>query len=220
VALLRRAASDDRPDVRDDALAALQRVLLAAEPLAPPAQLLAGLYDSALLPLFAELVDVARRRGREAAAAERSLRQAIPSLCKPLLQYLPTLRAQLPAEEWGALWAAVLDRLAAAARVAASEELAEAVPEALKNCILVMATAGALTPDDAPFWELTWKRAAAVDEGLTPALLALARPTPHPAPAEPTAAAEPVAEPVAEAEAEAEPAEQAHTAAEEEEDAR
>jgi brefeldin A-resistance guanine nucleotide exchange factor 1 len=177
VTTLRRLAGDERPDVRDDALSALQRVLLAAEPLSPPAPLLASLYDASLLPLFGELVDVARRRGRDAAGAERALRHAIPALCKPLLQYLPALRAQLPAEEWARLWAAVLDRLAAAARVAASEELAEAVPEALKNCLLVMATAGALSPEDAPFWDMTWRRAAAVDARLTPALLQLARPS-------------------------------------------
>jgi hypothetical protein len=112
-------------------------------------------------------VDAARRRGRDAAAAERALLAALPLLCKPLLTYLPQLLAGLPPPEWHALWAAVLDRLCATARVAASEELQEAVPEALKNCILVFATSGAQAEQTDGFWELTWRRAGAVDAGLT-----------------------------------------------------
>jgi hypothetical protein len=84
-----------------------------------------------------------------------------------MLTYLPTLLAGLPPPEWHALWAAALDRLCACARVAASEELQEAVPEALKNCILVFATSGAPVEHSDAFWELTWRRAAAVDAGLT-----------------------------------------------------
>ena len=171
VAQLRRLSCDERCEVREEALSALLRVLLAAQPLGLPAGQLAAVYEAQLLPLFGELVDTARRRGREAHAAERALCAALPLLCKPLLTFLPLLRSGLPAGEWHALWAAVLDRLCAAARVAATDELAEAVPEALKNCILVFATSGALEASDTAFWELTWRRAAAVDPQLTPQLL-------------------------------------------------
>ena len=181
VALLLRAhCLDARPGVRDDAMAALLRVLLAADAMQPPAAVLRRLYDDALLPLVSDLVDTARRRGRDAVTAERSLCVALPLLCKPLLGHLSTLRSGLAPGEWHALWSAVLDRLVAASRVAASDELADAVPEALKNCILVFATTapeGGSTGTDDPFWEMTWRRAAAVDAGLTPAMLQPMRPS-------------------------------------------
>ena len=55
---------------------------------------------------------------------------------------------------------------------AKSEELQEAVPEAVKNMLLVMSASGALAPG-APegLWENTWKRAAAIDAGLTPSIV-------------------------------------------------
>ena len=58
------------------------------------------------------------------------------------------------------------------AKTAQTEELREAVPEAVKNMLLVMSAQGVLAPG-APegLWETTWKRAAAIDEGLTPAIV-------------------------------------------------
>jgi brefeldin A-resistance guanine nucleotide exchange factor 1 len=46
------------------------------------------------------------------------------------------------------------------------------VPEAAKNMLLVMSAQGVLAPG-APqgLWEETWKRAAAVDKSLTPAIV-------------------------------------------------
>jgi brefeldin A-resistance guanine nucleotide exchange factor 1 len=51
--------------------------------------------------------------------------------------------------------------------VAKGDELKEAVPEALKNILLVMASLGVLTPA-APggLWDLTWKAAAAISPTL------------------------------------------------------
>jgi len=192
--LLASHCTDARPVVRDDAMAGLLRVLLAgADGMQPPASLLRRIYEDALLPLASQLVDTARRRGRDAAAAERSLVSALPLLCKPLLGHLNELRNWLQPGEWHALWASILDRLVAASRVASSDELADAVPEALKNAILVLATCcpdGESGPSDDPFWEMTWRRAAAVDAGLTPKMLQLA--TTRPAATEP-AVAPPVA---------------------------
>jgi len=52
-------------------------------------------------------------------------------------------------------------------QVAKGDELKEAVPEALKNILLVMASLGLLTPA-APggLWDLTWKAAAAISPTL------------------------------------------------------
>ena len=58
------------------------------------------------------------------------------------------------------------------AKTAQTEELREAVPEAVKNMLLVMSAQGVLAPAaPARLWETTWKRAAAIDEGLTPAIV-------------------------------------------------
>jgi len=79
------------------------------------------------------------------------------------------------AEKWTRVspwWLAVLDRMEALLKNAKSEELIEAVPEAVKNMLLVMSAQGVLAPG-APqgLWETTWKRAAAIDPGLTPAIV-------------------------------------------------
>ena len=65
-----------------------------------------------------------------------------------------------------------MDALERLLRCAKSEELQEAVPEAVKNMLLVMSASGALAPG-APegLWENTWKRAAAIDAGLTPSIV-------------------------------------------------
>ena len=64
------------------------------------------------------------------------------------------------------------DRNAEVLKHARSEELREAVPEAVKNMLLVMSAQGVLAPG-APegIWETTWKKAAAIDAGLTPAIV-------------------------------------------------
>lgn len=190
-ALLRRCCCDERADVRDDAVHALLRSLLSAShSLAPPASLLLRLFDAALLPLFGELVDGCRsKRGRDPAPAERSLAAAVPLLVKPFLAFLPVLALELKPEDLHRLWAAVVERLAAAARAASSppsqsaDELSEAVVEALKNCVLVMHASGVLTREGTPeLWAFTWKRAAAISPLLTPAILAPREPRPKPPP--------------------------------------
>ena len=54
-------------------------------------------------------------------------------------------------------------------------ELHEAVPEAVKNMLLVMAAQGVLRESggggDAELWSTTWKKAAAISPELTPAIL-------------------------------------------------
>ena len=69
-------------------------------------------------------------------------------------------------------WFATLDSLRLTGEAATCEELREAVPEAAKNMLLVMSAQGVLAPG-APqgLWEETWKRAAAVDKSLTPAIV-------------------------------------------------
>ncbi|KAK3259655.1 hypothetical protein CYMTET_31358, partial [Cymbomonas tetramitiformis] len=77
------------------------------------------------------------------------------------------------------LWTQVLEQFQKCMKCGRGDELTEAVPEALKNILLVMATQGVLRPpgngtsaEAAALWEKTWKAAAAISPSLKPELLA------------------------------------------------
>ena len=69
-----------------------------------------------------------------------------------------------------ALWLTILDFMEKFIRAATSDLLADAVPESLKNMLLVMDTAGifnsgptgsgyaSVQPATTPLWELTWDK--------------------------------------------------------------
>lgn len=174
VASLQRCSLDERAEVRDEALVSLQRVLLASEPLAPPPQLWGSIINGALLPLLDSLIALwnraaGSRNSKAAVAAERSLRLGLGLTSKVILQFMPTLR-RLPADAFLRAWEEILDRFGAAVR-RPSDELAEAVPETLKNILLIMHTTGALLPEDAELWKVTWAKCQAICQDLTPAIL-------------------------------------------------
>ena len=85
---------------------------------------------------------------------------------------LPAMLESASSAEFAAAWGKALDRMRSVGDAARGEELREAVPEAAKNMLLVAAAQGVLAPG-APegLWETTWKRAAAIDPGLTPAIV-------------------------------------------------
>lgn len=173
VASLQRCCLDERPDVRDEALVSLQRVLLASEPLAPPPQLWASIINGALLPLLDSLISVWTRAGssrsKNGVFAERSLRLGLGLTSKVILQFMSTLR-KLPVDAFLRTWEDILDRFAAAVR-RPSDELQEAVPEMLKNILLIMHTTGALGPGDEVLWKATWAKCQSICVDLTPAIL-------------------------------------------------
>ncbi|KAJ9530132.1 hypothetical protein QJQ45_023410 [Haematococcus lacustris] len=82
---------------------------------------------------------------------------------------------------WGTAWRAILDCLVMGMEKAAprSEQLAEALPETLKNCLLMLHTKGVLQPgwrdaaDGSDLYHLTWRAARRVSSGLTPDVLML-----------------------------------------------
>mmetsp|Transcript_36382 Transcript_36382/g.65106 ORF Transcript_36382/g.65106 Transcript_36382/m.65106 type:complete len:100 (-) Transcript_36382:86-385(-) len=93
-------------------------------------------------------------------------------LSKSLLQSLPVLRS-LPA--FPEIWVATLTALQDCTKNH-SEELAEAVPENLKNMLRCMSHQQVLTPSwadasGASLWELTWKKSQSISTGLTPHVL-------------------------------------------------
>lgn len=173
--LRRVAETEDRPGVRDDAVLTLQRVLLAAEGLNAPATHWMAVLDGTLLPMLTELGDRCKkaRGGAEGRTAhERTARLAVSCVAKTFLQYLGAMLEAATPSQFTQAWLAVLDRMESLLKNAKSEELIEAVPEAVKNMLLVMSAQGVLAPG-APqgLWETTWKRAAVIDPGLTPAIV-------------------------------------------------
>jgi brefeldin A-resistance guanine nucleotide exchange factor 1 len=110
-------------------------------------------------------------RSPERIASERTAHLAVSCAAKTFLAKLPATSAAEPVA-FAEAWFALLDALRAMGEAATCEELREAVPEAAKNMLLVMSAQGVLAPG-APqgLWEETWKRAAAVEPSLTPAIV-------------------------------------------------
>ena len=168
------AVGEDRAAVRDDAILTLQRVLLASDGLNAPATHWCGVCSGVLMPVLEAMGERVRAapRGDAKAIAERTARLGVSCVAKAFLQYLPAMLTAATPAQFAAAWTEVLDRNAEVLKHARSEELREAVPEAVKNMLLVMSAQGVLAPG-APegIWETTWKKAAAIDAGLTPAIV-------------------------------------------------
>ena len=168
------AREETRAAVRDDAILTLQRVLLASDGLNAPATHWVRVCSGVLMPLLEAMGERTRAapRGDAKASAERTARLGVSCVAKAFLQYLPAMLTAATPVQFAAAWTEVLDRNAEVLKHARSEELREAVPEAVKNMLLVMSAQGVLAPG-APegIWETTWKKAAAIDAGLTPAIV-------------------------------------------------
>ena len=177
VAYLRRVATvDARASVRDDAALTLQRALAGGDALGAPPEYWARCFapDGVLTGMLREMC--ARfgsmpARSPERIASERTAHLAVSCAAKTFLAKLPATSAAEPVA-FAEAWFALLDALRAMGEAATCEELREAVPEAAKNMLLVMSAQGVLAPG-APqgLWEETWKRAAAVEPSLTPAIV-------------------------------------------------
>ena len=177
VAYLRRVATiDARASVRDDAALTLQRALAGGDALGAPPEYWARCFapDGVLTGMLREMC--ARfgsmpARSPERIASERTAHLAVSCASKTFLAKLPATSAAEPVA-FAEAWFALLDALRAMGEAATCEELREAVPEAAKNMLLVMSAQGVLAPG-APqgLWEETWKRAAAVEPSLTPAIV-------------------------------------------------
>ncbi|KAI0273816.1 hypothetical protein BC834DRAFT_855713 [Gloeopeniophorella convolvens] len=190
---LSHQATSRAPDIRAPALSALTRALLG--PLvAPPPHAVPDVFARVLYPLFGAL-DASEARVRAAAL-----------LCKAFMRFCVGER---PDAEAGACWVRVLECLEHLLRTDRSDQLAEAVPESLKNVILVMNAAGMLVPpsasahegedkpgeeDEAPpvrLWHITRDKLEAFMPGFMDSVIP--PPPPPPSHAEPPAAEEPAA---------------------------
>lgn len=127
-----------------------------------------AVFQEVLLPLVSSLASQLQRSRDRHSELDRTLRLAVNMLTKSLLQSLPVLRT-LPA--FPAIWVSTLTALQDCTKNH-SEELAEAVPENLKNMLRCMSHQQLLVPawvdsSGASLWELTWKKSQTISTGLT-----------------------------------------------------
>eukprot|EP00884_Botryococcus_braunii_P022699 jgi/Botrbrau1/9112/Bobra.0305s0016.2 len=175
VAGLANFGHDPNAALRTHALVILHRVLSSSDVLDLGGPLWMKVVDESVTPLLAQLAHMVGRVPRDSAMmeTEKSLRMGVVLETKVVLQYIDVL---LPEPGFAALWAKVLQTLQDCTKNK-SEEAAEAVPEAIKNMLLVLAAQGILTPEwkdpeGKSLWELTWRKVRTVSSGLTPQILA------------------------------------------------
>lgn len=173
-ALCKQVCVEGDPNLRNHAVVLLHRVVSPElhEGLGLPASTWGAVFQDVLLPLVSELAALLQSNSRDHAELDRTLRLAVNMLSKSLLQSLPVLRS-LPA--FPEIWVATLTALQDCTKNH-SEELAEAVPENLKNMLRCMSHQQVLTPSwadasGASLWELTWKKSQSISTGLTPHVL-------------------------------------------------
>ena len=132
--------SPDRT-VRQSALSILQRSLLLPDLEAMAADEWRNCLENVLFPLLDALLTPAL--ALPPAAMEETRMRCCTLLCKVFLQHLTAL---LSLEDFTGLWLRVLDYMDRYMHAGQSELLAEAIPESLKNMLLVMSTAGIFGP--------------------------------------------------------------------------
>lgn len=172
VGILCKLSANPNVDVRNAVVGYLQRAVVAAEKLNISAEYLYRSLDVQILPLMKDLSK--DLNSRSLPQADVTMRELVRSVSKMVLLFLPQLG---PLPLFGALWRTILDILVSVVVSSKSEVLSEAVPEALKNMLLVLREKGLLKEgwkdnDGTDLWELTWKSAKKISAGLTPQLLA------------------------------------------------
>lgn len=123
--------------VRDHAIVALQRALLHADVKELDPHVWAVAFDSVVFPWLAELL---QREVQGEIDDERLKRRAVTLLSKAFLHHLQPL---LGLETFHLLWLRAVELLEQFMKSPNNELLLEAVPETLKNMLLVMNTSGA-----------------------------------------------------------------------------
>ncbi|GAA6025135.1 hypothetical protein JCM8202_005730 [Rhodotorula sphaerocarpa] len=151
-------------ELRQNAISSLQRTLLAPEILQNTDVDLTIIFERVFFPLLEELLKPQVFRRDPEGMGETRLR-ASALLCKIFLQYLTQLSQRQGMQTMTALWLKILayqDRLMHSGR---RDQMFEAVPELLKNVLLVMNASGFLVPpsdkrdeDQARLWTATFER--------------------------------------------------------------
>ncbi|KAF9333370.1 GDP/GTP exchange factor for ARF [Podila minutissima] len=155
---LTQQCSNPCREVRNHAMIYLQRALLLPEIVTDKVSEWVVVFDKVLFTLLEDLLrpEIVQH---DPAGFEETRSKACATVCKTFLHYYFRL---LEWEGLKALWMTVLDYMDAFMQTAQSDQLYEAVPESLKNCLLVMSTseafseASASRPDS--LWNVTWTR--------------------------------------------------------------
>lgn len=147
-----RLCCDSRKQVRTTAITYLQRSLLVHDLQSLSACEWESCFNTVLFPLLAKLLEPQRSEGVSRAQMqadhsswEETRIRAATLLSKVFLQHLGPL-LQLPT--FTALWLTLLDFMDKYMHVEHNDLLAEAVPEMMKNLLLVMETAGVFGSSD------------------------------------------------------------------------
>ncbi|SCV67937.1 BQ2448_58 [Microbotryum intermedium] len=152
-------------ELRQIAISSLQRTLVAREILDNPNVDFTTIFERVFFPMLEELLKPHVFRRDPEGMGETRLR-ASALLCKIFLSYLTQLSERQGMETMTQLWLRILgyqDRFMHSGR---RDQMFEAVPESLKNVLLVMNEAGSLrpphdpkrTPEHAPLWDATFER--------------------------------------------------------------
>ncbi|CAG8084097.1 unnamed protein product [Penicillium salamii] len=129
-------------DIRHHAISTLQRSLLSAELVSSDDSEWTSIFDEVLFPLVLLLLKPEVYHSDPVGMSETRF-QAATLVCKIFLRFLdqlPNRAGMLP------LWLRILDILDRMMNSGQGDSLAEAVPESLKNILLVMADGGYLIP--------------------------------------------------------------------------
>ncbi|XP_051506631.1 Golgi-specific brefeldin A-resistance guanine nucleotide exchange factor 1-like isoform X1 [Myxocyprinus asiaticus] len=149
---------DARRQVRMQALTYLQRALLVHDLQTLGAVEWESCFNKVLFPLLTKLLD--NISPADVSGMEETRMRACTLLSKVFLQHLSPL---LSLPTFAALWLTILDFMDKYMHAGSSDLLLEAVPESLKNMLLVMDTAGIFHSADSrtgysDLWEITWER--------------------------------------------------------------
>ncbi|KAI1946887.1 GDP/GTP exchange factor for ARF [Ophidiomyces ophidiicola] len=129
-------------DIRHQAISALQRSLLSPELASTDHKEWVAIFGEVLFPLIIRLLKPEVYQSDPAGMSETRV-QAATLLCKIFLHYLVLL------SEWDGmldLWLKILDILDRMMNSGQGDSLEEAVPESLKNILLIMADGGYIAP--------------------------------------------------------------------------
>lgn len=150
-----RLCCDSRKQVRTSAVTYLQRALLVHDLQTLSAHEWEGCFNKVLFPLLSKLLEPLSPS--DPLGLEETRMRAATVLCKVFLHHLTPLQS-LPT--FTALWLTILDFMDKYMHADKSDLLCEAIPESLKNMLLVMDSAGVFsTPDGyTPLWTVTWDR--------------------------------------------------------------
>ncbi|XP_047109298.1 Golgi-specific brefeldin A-resistance guanine nucleotide exchange factor 1 isoform X1 [Schistocerca piceifrons] len=148
-----RLCCDSRRQVRMSAITYLQRALLVHDLQTLTAQEWEGCFNKVLFPLLTKLLEPISPD--DPGGLEETRMRAATVLSKVFLHHLTPLQS-LPT--FSALWLTILDYMRQYMNADKSDLLYEAIPESLKNMLLVMDSAGVFSASDgySQLWNLTW----------------------------------------------------------------